>query len=147
MSTRRHRSATTRQARQEAQEVYERLNRLAYLLDERFSIPGTNWRFGLDAIIGLVPGFGDLVTSAISAYIVLEARRLGISRVMLLRMSWNVILDTLLGSIPLAGDVFDAGWKANRRNVRLLMQHIERRTGRDAAHAMLQRSPRRRNQV
>lgn len=147
MSTRRHRSATTRQARQKAQEVYERLNRLAYLLDERFSIPGTNWRFGLDAIIGLVPGFGDLVTSAISAYIVLEARRLGISRVMLLRMSWNVILDTLLGSIPLAGDVFDAGWKANRRNVRLLMQHIERRTGRDAAHDMLQRSPRRRNQV
>lgn len=125
--------------------MYERLNRLAYLLDERFSIPGTNWRFGLDAIIGLIPGLGDLVTSAISAYIVSEAHRLGASRVMLLRMSWNVILDTLLGSIPLAGDVFDIGWKANRRNVNLLMRHIERHAGHDAADAMLQRSSRRRN--
>lgn len=125
--------------------MYERLNRLAYLLDERFSIPGTNWRFGLDAIIGLIPGLGDLVTSAISAYIVSEAHHLGASRVMLLRMSWNVVLDTLLGSIPLAGDVFDAGWKANRRNVNLLMQHIERRAGHDAADAASQRTLRKRS--
>lgn len=139
MSTRRRDPAATRQ------EAYERLNRLAYLLDERFSIPGTNWRFGLDAIIGLIPGLGDLVTSAISAYIVSEARRLGVSRVVLLRMSWNIILDTLLGIVPVVGDVFDAGWKANRRNVNLLMRHIERHTEHGAADAALPRTLRRRN--
>lgn len=147
MSKKRHRSTTTRQVRQEAQEVYERLNRLAYLLDERFSFPGTNWRFGLDAILGLIPGLGDLATSAISAYIVSEARRLGVSRAVLLRMSWNIVLDILLGIVPVVGDIFDAGWKANRRNVNLLIRHIERHAGHDTATAVSRRPLRRRDSV
>jgi hypothetical protein len=104
----------------------ERLERLAQLLDTALVIPGTNFRFGADAIIGLVPGIGDAITTAISAYIVYEARRLGVPRHVLVRMIVNVALDGLVGAVPLVGDVFDTMWRANIRNVRLLRKYLER---------------------
>jgi hypothetical protein len=104
----------------------ERLERLAQLLDTALVIPGTNFRFGADAIIGLVPGIGDAITTAISAYIVYEARRLGVPRHVLMRMIGNVALDGLVGAVPLVGDIFDTMWRANIRNVRLLRKYLER---------------------
>jgi hypothetical protein len=104
----------------------ERLESLAQLLDTALVIPGTNFRFGADAIIGLVPGIGDAITTAISAYIVYEARRLGVPRHVLMRMIGNVALDGLVGAVPLVGDLFDTMWRANVRNVRLLRKHLER---------------------
>ena len=101
-------------------EIEQRLRVLARLMDAQFELPGTRFRFGLDALIGLVPGLGDAVTTAISAYIIAEARRLGVSRWVLARMIANVALDALVGAIPLAGDLFDAAFKANLRNLRLL---------------------------
>ncbi len=103
----------------------DRLRRLGYLLDNSIPIPGTGFRFGLDAIIGLVPGVGDLASGALALYIVLEAARLGVPRPLLLRMGWNVAADTLVGSVPLLGDLFDAGYKANLRNIALLQRHVE----------------------
>jgi predicted signal transduction protein with EAL and GGDEF domain len=103
----------------------ERLERLAQLLDTAILIPGTRFRFGADAIIGLVPGIGDMITTAISAYIVIEARRLGAPRHLIARMIGNVALDGVIGAVPLVGDLFDTVWRANIRNMRLLRQHLE----------------------
>jgi hypothetical protein len=104
----------------------ERLEWLAVLLDSALLIPGTNIRFGADAVIGLLPGIGDAITSAVSAYIVFEARRLGVPRHLLMRMIANVAIDGLVGAIPVAGDFFDVMFRANRRNVQLLRRHLER---------------------
>jgi Domain of unknown function (DUF4112) len=92
-------------------------------MDEQFVVPGTNIRFGWDTILGLFPGIGDALTSAISLLIVHHARQSGASPVLLARMIANVGLDFLLGSIPLVGDAFDLAWKANLKNARLLEQH------------------------
>lgn len=108
------------------QEV-QRLEELAHWLDTLFRLPGTNIRFGLDSILGLIPGLGDTLTTLPAAYVVLTAHRMGVSRLTLWRMVMNVGIDTLLGAIPLLGDLFDVGFKANRRNVALLRQHLERR--------------------
>jgi hypothetical protein len=102
----------------------ERLDRLAYWLDERFRLPGTNVRMGLDGLLGLVPGIGDTLGGLISAYILLEAWRLGIPNSVLMRMLANLGIDVVVGSVPVLGDVFDIGWKANRRNVNLLLRHL-----------------------
>jgi hypothetical protein len=83
-------------------------------------------RFGLDALIGLVPGIGDLVTTGLSLYLVSEARALGAPRRLIWRMLANVALDGVVGAVPLAGDVFDVMWRANRRNMALLREWIER---------------------
>ncbi len=107
-------------------DTLRRLDALATLLDSAFVIPGTTIRFGLDGIIGLVPVLGDLVTTLISSYIVLEARRLGVSRFALARMAGNVAIDGVIGSIPLLGDAFDVAFRANRRNVKILRDHLER---------------------
>jgi hypothetical protein len=104
----------------------ERLRALARLLDTSFRIPGTPYRFGIDAIIGLVPGIGDAVSAVFSLFIVFQAARLGVSRATLTRMLGNVALDTIVGEIPLLGDLFDAGWKSNTRNIALLESHLER---------------------
>lgn len=101
-----------------------RLERLANLLDDRFRIPGTRWRFGWDAIIGLVPGVGDAAGAACATYIIAEAARLGVPRGVILRMLANMGVDAALGLIPLVGDLFDARYKANRRNVDLLLRHL-----------------------
>ena len=103
----------------------ERLRQLAFLLDDRFRIPGTSYRIGLDGLIGLVPGFGDAATTLLSLYIVLGARRLGVPVTKLGRMGLNVGLDAVLGAVPLVGDLFDVAWKANRRNLALLLDHLE----------------------
>ncbi|MGH6920701.1 MAG: DUF4112 domain-containing protein [Geminicoccaceae bacterium] len=103
----------------------ERLRQLAHLLDDRFRIPGTRYRIGLDGLIGLVPGIGDAVTTVLALYIVLEARRLGVPLTKVGRMGLNVAVDAVLGAVPLVGDLFDVAWKANRRNLGLLLDHLE----------------------
>jgi hypothetical protein len=103
-----------------------RLRRLSYLLDNSIPIPGTRFRIGLDSIIGLIPGVGDLVGGAFSLYIILEAASLGAPRSLLARMGWNVAIDVLVGAVPLLGDLFDAGWKANVRNLALLERQVHR---------------------
>lgn len=107
-------------------QTIERLQHLACLLDDRFRIPGTGYRIGLDGLIGLVPGVGDAVTTLLSLYIVLEARRLGVPLTKLGRMGFRVGVDAILGSVPLVGDLFDVAYKSNRRNLRLLLDHLER---------------------
>jgi uncharacterized protein DUF4112 len=103
-----------------------RLDALASLLDTAILIPGTNVRFGLDAVIGLVPGIGDAITTVLSLYIVKEARALGAPRHVILRMLGNVALDGVVGAVPLAGDLFDVMWRANRRNMKLLRDWLDR---------------------
>ena len=103
----------------------DRLRRLGYLLDNSIAIPGTGFRVGLEAIIGLVPGLGDLVGGGFSAWIVLQAARLGAPPSLLARMGWNLLVDITVGAIPLLGDLFDAGFKANMRNIALLERHVQ----------------------
>jgi hypothetical protein len=97
---------------------------IANLMDDRFTLPGTRFRFGLDAVIGFVPALGDAVTSAISLVIVHHAWQSGAPKLTIARMLGNVGADFLLGSIPLIGNLFDFAWKANRRNARLLEEHL-----------------------
>lgn len=101
------------------------IEKLAEWLDTKFAIPGLGWRFGLDSIIGLVPGVGDVITGGLSVYIMTRAHQLGASRLVLTRMGWNVLVDTVLGAIPLVGDLFDLANKSNARNVRILLRHLE----------------------
>jgi hypothetical protein len=104
-----------------------RLDMLANLLDTALVIPGTGIRFGIDAIVGLVPGIGDALTTAVSLYIVHEARQLGAPWHIVSRMLVNVAIDGVVGAVPLLGDAFDVMWRANRRNVKLLRDHFETR--------------------
>lgn len=108
------------------QQRLARIDTLATLLDSALVVPGTNIRFGLDAIVGLVPGIGDLLTSLVSLYIVHEARQLGAPTHLLVRMVANIAIDGIVGSAPLAGDIFDVMWRANRRNMTLLYDHLRR---------------------
>jgi len=101
----------------------EHLRRFAYWLDEGIRLPGTRLRVGLDPIIGLVPGFGDVAGAVLAAWILWEAVHRGVSRFTLGRIAYNIAIDAILGSIPLVGDVFDAVWKANLRNVALIERH------------------------
>jgi hypothetical protein len=103
----------------------EHLDYVAALLDDMFRIPGTKIRFGLDALIGWVPGIGDAMTGVASFLIVFASWRRGAKTVTLVRMIANVLLETAIGAIPLAGDVFHIVWKANRRNYRLLLRERE----------------------
>ena len=107
-----------------------RIDALATLMDTAFLVPGTQIRFGLDALIGLVPGIGDAVTTLISLYIVREARALGAPPLVIARMIANVALDGFVGAIPLAGDAFDVAFRANRRNMALLRAHLDEAEGR-----------------
>jgi hypothetical protein len=109
-------------------ERLERLRRLGYLLDNAIPIPGTPFRIGWESIIGLVPGVGDLVGGGFSAYIVLQAARMGVPRSLLARMGWNLLVDLAVGAVPFLGDLFDAGFKANMRNLALLEQHARQPT-------------------
>jgi hypothetical protein len=108
--------------RQDTHERIRRLRQLAWLLDNSIPLPG-GYRIGLDAIIGLVPGIGDAIGALLSAFIVNEARSLGAPRSVLMRMLGNLLLDTIIGAIPFAGDLFDAGFKANSRNLALLAHY------------------------
>lgn len=102
----------------------EFLRRIARTLDSAVPVPGTSFRFGLDPILGLIPGVGDLVSPLFTLAILFQARDLGIPRVVQLRMIFNVAIDVLTGFIPLFGDLFDFAWKANNRNMALLERHV-----------------------
>ena len=103
-----------------------RIDALATLLDTALVIPGTTVRFGLDALIGLFPAVGDIITTALSLFIVHEAYQLGAPSHVIVRMLGNVALDGVFGAVPLVGDAFDVLWRANRRNMRLLREWLER---------------------
>lgn len=102
----------------------DRARAIARLLDDALPIPGTERRIGLDPLLGLVPGLGDLVGAVASIYVLLAGSQLGVSRAVLARMVLNVGIDTVIGAVPLLGDVFDAGWKSNARNVAILERHL-----------------------
>jgi hypothetical protein len=97
---------------------------LARLLDSAVRVPGTNFRVGLDALIGLIPGVGDMAGAAMSGYIVLAATRMGVPKPVLFRMILNIAVEAIVGSVPVIGDLFDAGWRANLRNTALLDRHL-----------------------
>ncbi len=101
-------------------EVEQSLERLSWLMDDLFRVPGLGWRFGLDALVGLIPGLGDTATSLVSFYILAAGVRYRVPKITLLRMGLNIGIDYLLGSLPVVGDLFDAWWKSNQMNVELL---------------------------
>jgi hypothetical protein len=104
----------------------DRLRRVGWLLDNSIPIPGTRFRLGIDQLIGLVPGIGDLIGGVLSLYIIFEASRMGAPRGLLARMGWNVAVDTFVGEVPILGDLFDIGFKANIRNLALLDGYLQR---------------------
>lgn len=110
-----------------------RLDMLASWLDNRFRVPGTDIRFGLDAIIGLVPYVGDITGFVVSGFLMRTMIRRGAGPILMLRMMGNFVLDALVGVIPIAGDLFDFGFKANRRNVELLKKYYAGGTPRPSA--------------
>ncbi len=101
-----------------------RLRSLAWVLDAAFRLPGTKFRFGINGLIGLTPAAGDLIMGLVSAYIVVEAHRLGVPRDKLLRMAGNVALETVAGMVPVLGDLFDMTFKANLRNFAIIEEHF-----------------------
>lgn len=109
---------------QRAQVILKQVDDLAWLLDNSIYIPLINYRIGLDAVIGLIPGLGDVAGLILSSFIVLQALRLRIPKAVLLRMIVNLVMEALIGLIPVLGDLFDATFKANARNVRLLRQAL-----------------------
>jgi hypothetical protein len=109
-------------------EIEESLETLSTYLDGFFRVPGTGWRFGLDALIGLIPNVGDTLTSVMSFYILIAGVRYGVPKITLLRMAFNIGLDYLVGTIPFIGDAFDFFWKSNKQNMDLIR---ERATGKN----------------
>jgi hypothetical protein len=103
-------------------EVEQSLDQLSRWMDGLFRVPGTGWRFGLDAIVGLIPGVGDTLTTMVSFYILAAGVRYRVPKVTLLRMGLNIAIDYVVGSVPVVGDLFDAAWKSNQKNVQLLRQ-------------------------
>jgi hypothetical protein len=105
----------------------QRIDQLARWLDSAIRIPGLSYTIGWDTVIGLIPGAGDLVTALMSAWIINEARKMGVSKFTLARMIANTSIDALIGSVPVAGDVFDATFKANAKNLQLLRKSLQKR--------------------
>ncbi|HEX5707373.1 MAG TPA: DUF4112 domain-containing protein [Pyrinomonadaceae bacterium] len=103
-------------------EIERSLDELSRWMDGLFRIPGTGWRIGLDALVGLVPGVGDMATTAVSFYILAAGVRYRVSKATLLRMGINIGIDYVVGSVPFVGDLFDAAWKSNHKNVQLLKE-------------------------
>jgi len=110
----------------------EALDHLATLLDSAFEIPGTRIRYGLDGLIGLIPGLGDIITGLMSLFIVFVGWQRGISRITQARMLMNIVIDTAVGAVPILGDAFDVAWKANIKNMRLLKRASEAPSRRNA---------------
>lgn len=109
------------------EESVARVEALARLMDGVFAVPGTNIRLGVDAVIGIVPVAGDIISGLISSYLIWEARRLGAPRLLIARMMANTLVDTTIGAIPVLGDAFDVLFRANMRNMHLLRRHLEKR--------------------
>jgi Domain of unknown function (DUF4112) len=103
----------------------KRMRQLSRVLDSAFLIPGTKQRVGLDPILGLIPGGGDTVSAALSSYIIVEAALMGLPRSALMRMVLNLAIDTIAGSVPILGDIFDLASKANLRNMQIVENHIK----------------------
>jgi hypothetical protein len=103
----------------------KRMRQLSQLLDGAISIPGTKQRIGIDPILGLIPGGGDTVSAALSGYIIVEAARMGLPRKALMQMVGNLLLDTVVGSVPVVGDIFDVVSKANLRNMQIVESHVK----------------------
>ena len=115
--------------------VDKSIERLGWLMDDLFRVPVLGWRFGLDALVGLIPGFGDTATTLVSFYILASAVRYRVPKITLLRMGLNIAIDYVIGSLPVVGDLADAWWKSNRMNVELLRKRAtvsaeEARSGR-----------------
>ena len=104
--------------------IVNRLHRVSYILDNSIPIPGTGYRIGINPILGLVPVWGDVAGAILSGYIILNAVKLGVSRKVLLTMIYNILAETIIGVIPVLGNIFDATWKGNIRNMRLLEGYI-----------------------
>lgn len=116
------RASQVLERRERSVEIDESLERLSWLMDDLIKIPGLNWRLGLDALVGLIPAFGDSATTLVSFYIFASSVRYGVPKITLLRMGLNLGIDYVVGAVPLVGDLFDAWWKSNQRNVALLSQ-------------------------
>ncbi len=101
------------------------VERLAHWLDTLFEIPGIRVRFGIDALLGLMPGIGDTASALASVYILRAASEFGVARITLARMTLNIAIDLLVGAVPILGDIFDVYWKANRKNIELLRRHLK----------------------
>lgn len=108
------------------QAVRNRVEAMEKVLERAFVIPGVNRPIGLDSLVGLIPVVGDIVTALMGAYIVWEARNLGMSKMQLTRMAANVGIDTALGAVPFAGDVFDFFWRSNSRNLKIVRKHLDK---------------------
>jgi hypothetical protein len=106
--------------------IRKRIEAMELLLERSFVIPGTSIPFGLDALIGLVPVIGDIVTAAMGAWIVLEARNLGLPRWKLWRMAGNIAFDTAIGAVPVVGDAFDLAFRSNSRNLKIIRKHLDK---------------------
>jgi hypothetical protein len=104
--------------------IVTQLKSLSYLLDESINIPGTKYRLGIDPLLGLLPVAGDYLGAIFSGYILFQSARLGTSKATLLRMTVNILIETVVGIIPLLGDIFDVTWKANKKNIELLNIHL-----------------------
>ena len=123
-----NRNTTTNAGRQDVlvpHPALKNIDRLAKLMDAQFKLPGTNYRFGLDGLLGLIPGAGDLSTLAVSGYMISIMAKNGASGYVIARMVVNVLIDALLGSIPFIGDLFDFVFKANNKNVKLMREHYQ----------------------
>lgn len=114
--------AQERPTRHSKAEVEQSLEQLSRLMDGLFRIPGVGWRFGLDALVGLIPGVGDTATALVSFYILAAGVRYRVPKVTLLRMGFNIGLDYVFGAVPVVGDLFDVAWKSNQKNVELLRE-------------------------
>jgi hypothetical protein len=106
--------------------VRKRIEAMEHLLERSFTIPGVNYPIGLDFIIGLVPVVGDLVTAAMGAYVVWEAKNIGLPKWKLWRMAGNIAFDTAIGAIPVAGDAFDLMFRSNTRNLKIVKKHLDK---------------------
>lgn len=109
----------------------EALTHLSHLMDRAFTIPGTQIKFGLDSLLGLIPGIGDTIGLAVSGYIYTFAKKTGVPFHLRLKMLWNIVIDWLIGIIPFAGDIFDVGWKANSKNVAIIAAHHKKQKDSD----------------
>ena len=106
--------------------IRRRVEAMEHLLERSFRIPGTNYPVGLDSIVGLIPVIGDFVTAAMGAYIVWEAKNLGLPKWKLWRMGGNIAFDTAIGAVPLLGDAFDLAFRSNSRNLRIIRRHLDK---------------------